>query len=71
MGSVTLFNKGSAVKSPCISVCVLNNEDICTGCYRSVREITFWSRMTNDEKLRTLAAARERSRVNNPFAGSD
>jgi len=63
-----LFDRSPAVKSPCISVCVLNDDDICTGCFRSAKEITFWSRMNNDEKRQVLAKAGERSRRDNPFA---
>ena len=66
MGKRTL----SKVKSPCISVCVLDDEDVCTGCHRTAKEITFWSRMTDEQKRQVLAEARERSRANNPFAES-
>ncbi len=48
------------VKSPCISVCVLNEEDICEGCYRSVEEITEWSRLDNDAKRQVMQSVRER-----------
>ena len=40
----------TAVKSPCISICVLNEEDICKGCYRSAREITDWNTLDNSQK---------------------
>lgn len=29
-------------QSPCISICVLDDNDICQGCFRSAREITEW-----------------------------
>ena len=29
-------------ESPCISVCLLDDKDICVGCYRSADEITDW-----------------------------
>ncbi len=29
-------------QSPCISVCLLDDDDICVGCYRSADEITDW-----------------------------
>ena len=29
-------------ESPCISVCLLDENDICTGCFRSADEITDW-----------------------------
>ena len=38
------------VKSPCISVCVLDENDICEGCYRSAQEITDWSELSSQQK---------------------
>jgi hypothetical protein len=38
------------VKSPCVNICALDDDDVCTGCQRTVEEITRWSRMTNDER---------------------
>lgn len=29
-------------RSPCISVCALDEADICIGCYRSAEEIADW-----------------------------
>ncbi|WP_148709664.1 DUF1289 domain-containing protein, partial [Pseudomonas syringae group genomosp. 3] len=30
------------VRSPCVSICALDEQDICTGCQRTVSEITQW-----------------------------
>lgn len=39
------------VQSPCIQICVVHpTERICTGCYRSIDEISRWSRMSSDER---------------------
>ncbi|MGD9660692.1 MAG: DUF1289 domain-containing protein [Porticoccaceae bacterium] len=54
--------------SPCISVCALNDEDICIGCFRSAREITQWRTLTTVERRQVITLAKERSRQNNPFA---
>jgi predicted Fe-S protein YdhL (DUF1289 family) len=49
------------VESPCIGVCKLaENESICAGCHRTLSEIAAWFRLTETEKLRVIAAARER-----------
>lgn len=48
------------VRSPCISVCALNADDICMGCYRSAHEITEWSRFDNEQKQAVLAETKER-----------
>lgn len=47
-------------KSPCISVCVLDEEDICQGCWRSAREITDWMTLNGDGKRAVLKKASER-----------
>ena len=46
--------------SPCISVCLLSNEDVCLGCYRSAVEITDWFMASRKEKQDILCRARER-----------
>ena len=47
-------------QSPCISVCVLDENDICAGCYRSADEITDWFMASAEQKRETLVRARER-----------
>ena len=44
------------VESPCIQICVVHPEErICTGCYRSIDEITRWSKMDNAERSAIMA----------------
>ena len=50
------------VKSPCISVCVLDEDDICSGCYRSALEITDWMMMSDERKREVLVRCAERAR---------
>lgn len=47
-------------RSPCISVCVLDDADICAGCYRSAEEITDWFMASNEQKREVLRLAAER-----------
>ena len=43
------------IPSPCIQICVIHPaERICTGCLRSIDEITRWSRMTNAERIAVM-----------------
>ncbi|MFO7553427.1 MAG: DUF1289 domain-containing protein [Haliea sp.] len=46
--------------SPCISVCLLNEDDICLGCYRSAAEITDWFMADPAGKHDILSRARDR-----------
>ena len=39
------------IASPCISQCCLNDDNICTGCFRSINEITLWTQV--DDKTRS------------------
>ncbi|TQV71134.1 DUF1289 domain-containing protein [Aliikangiella marina] len=39
------------MQSPCISLCTLNENDICVGCYRHIDEITGWH--SADDRRRT------------------
>ncbi len=61
------LEKEVLIASPCISICALDAEDICVGCYRSGQEITRWSVADNTERRAILASAAERARAVNPF----
>jgi uncharacterized protein len=42
--------------SPCIKICVIHPEArLCTGCLRTIDEITAWSRMTEAERRAIMA----------------
>ncbi|WP_306117060.1 MULTISPECIES: DUF1289 domain-containing protein [unclassified Roseovarius] len=44
------------IESPCVRICVVHPEArICTGCYRSVDEISRWSKMSADERREIMA----------------
>jgi len=50
------------VESPCVRVCVVHPEArICTGCLRSIDEITRWSRLSTDERRAIMAALPDRA----------
>ncbi len=43
------------IQSPCINICVVHPEArICTGCYRSIDEITQWSKLSNVERSEVM-----------------
>lgn len=51
------------VSSPCVNICALDENDICTGCQRSVDEIRRWSCMGNGERREVLLRCHERARA--------
>ncbi|MGR3652016.1 MAG: DUF1289 domain-containing protein [Roseovarius sp.] len=50
------------VESPCVRVCVVHPEArICTGCLRSIDEITRWSKMSTEERRTIMATLPDRA----------
>ena len=49
-------------KSPCISICTLDGNDICVGCYRRAQEITDWLVMSEVRKREVLRLCARRAR---------
>ena len=44
------------IESPCIKICVVHPEArLCTGCLRSIDEITRWSKMTPEARRAVMA----------------
>lgn len=60
-----LAEKSEIVHSPCVSICVLDDDDICIGCYRSGREISDWGKYDNLGKKAVLAKVAARLRGEN------
>lgn len=53
---MTDTDEGIAPMSPCISVCVLDDADVCTGCFRTLDEIVDWPAMRAADKRAVLAS---------------
>ena len=48
--------KREEIQSPCVKLCVVHPEErICIGCYRSIDEISGWSRMTPEARAAVMA----------------
>lgn len=48
------------IKSPCVSICCLDDDDICLGCYRSCDEICQWGSMDNEARKEVMKKVAER-----------
>jgi predicted Fe-S protein YdhL (DUF1289 family) len=45
------------IDSPCIKICVIEPQSrLCTGCLRTIDEISAWSRMTPEARAEVMAA---------------
>lgn len=58
------------ILSPCINVCLMDETSgLCAGCYRTLEEITLWSRTDDQHRADILAAVavrrREHAQLNN------
>ena len=43
--------KRKEIESPCVSICLMHpTERICTGCHRTIDEISRWSAMSAEER---------------------
>lgn len=61
-GRFIITIRQETVPSPCVSICALDDHDICVGCHRSGREISDWGRLSDDEKRAVLVRCAERAR---------
>ncbi|MFP1680872.1 DUF1289 domain-containing protein [Alloalcanivorax sp. C16-1] len=48
------------VVSPCVSICALDGDDVCVGCFRTGREISYWGRLPTDWQREVLARSQRR-----------
>lgn len=61
-----------SIPSPCINVCRMDAATgWCEGCRRSLDEIAGWSRASDDDKRRILAAVAERRALLAETAGEE
>ena len=48
------------IKSPCVHICCLDEQDVCLGCYRSCDEICKWGAMNNEERKNVMKKVAQR-----------
>jgi len=49
------------INSPCINICVINPDTgFCSGCYRTIDEISQWQKLTPRQKIELLDELAER-----------
>lgn len=39
------------IPNPCKSICKLNDNNICIGCYRTKEEVAEWPKLTNEQRF--------------------
>ena len=53
----------SAVRSPCVNICALDENDLCVGCFRTGDEIAAWGKLTDDQRREVLQKVAEREQT--------
>ena len=53
------------IATPCIKLCIVDGESgLCLGCFRSLKEVAGWGRMSDEERVAIMAGlADRRSRI--------
>ena len=51
------------IDSPCKRHCAVNQQQVCIGCGRTVREIRIWTNASEEEQKEILAKSSERLRL--------
>lgn len=51
--------------TPCINICKLDNSGLCNGCFRTVEEITNWTKYTDAKRLEIIKILEERKNGRN------
>jgi uncharacterized protein len=54
MSATTRTDNQEVVPSPCVSICALDADDVCVGCFRTGREISQWGKMPAEQQREVL-----------------
>lgn len=60
-------DKPVVTPSPCVSICALNDEGFCIGCYRDGNEIRLWNTYNDDQKRQVLNSCQRRATLDQAF----
>lgn len=56
------MSSASKIMSPCVSICALDENDVCIGCHRTCDEIMRWMQMSSDERRDVLQLVAKREK---------
>ncbi len=59
--AVARGNRGLFPASPCVSICTVDDDDVCLGCGRTLDEITQWSGYSREQQWEIIDALVERT----------
>lgn len=50
LSAIARGNRTLNPASPCVSICTLDDENVCVGCNRTLDEITYWSSYSKEKQ---------------------
>jgi len=53
------LKKSQPIVSPCLNVCKIKN-NLCVGCFRTLDEISSWSRLSNQKRHEIIETLKKR-----------
>jgi predicted Fe-S protein YdhL (DUF1289 family) len=56
---MTRIERSQRIVSPCQNVCKIEN-DVCIGCFRTLSEISVWSRLSDDKRTKIMESLKKR-----------
>jgi predicted Fe-S protein YdhL (DUF1289 family) len=62
LNAIARGNRALYPASPCVSICTLDDDDVCVGCHRSLNEITYWSSYPREKQWAIIDELRQRTR---------
>jgi predicted Fe-S protein YdhL (DUF1289 family) len=61
LNAIARGNRALYPASPCVSICSLDDYDVCVGCHRSLDEITYWSSYPKEKQWAIIDDLRKRT----------
>ena len=56
---MTRTERSQRIVSPCRNVCEIENS-VCIGCFRTLSEISVWSRLSDDKRTKIMQSLKKR-----------
>ena len=57
------MSERAEVRSPCVDMCVLGDDDVCIGCFRTLTDIAEWSHWNDDQRRVAVTEAAARAEL--------
>jgi len=63
LNAIARSNRELYPASPCVSICTLDDADVCQGCHRTLAEISAWSSFSKEKQWQIIDDLMRRTKV--------